>query len=294
MTHTYSDSEFKNIVRKEYNLSLVRTDKNGTRYYEGVQKCWKCDGSGHISYFDYYCQGTCFACNGSGTNPCKVKVMTDEHFQKLEDKRIAKQNKAIEERKAHATELNAEFFKEHGFNSEGKIWAVVKTGFVPKEFQDEMLSKGAIKHGWNIYLFSELQADYDCIELDAKDCCYADNYGCYIDFEYRFMNQLIADVQEKERQAKVEKSSYFGNVGDKVDGLEVTIKSIFDYGTQFGIMYIYIMEDADGHQFKWNTSSGFPTNNASDEVITIKGTIKEHSEYNGIKQTVLTRCKLVA
>lgn len=292
MTHTYSDSEFKNIERKEYNLSLVRTDKNGTRYYEGVQKCWKCDGSGHISYFDYYCQGTCFACNGSGTNPCKVKVMTDEHYQKLEDKRIAKQNKAIEERKAHAKELNAEFFKEHGFNSEGKIWAVVKTGFVPKEFQDEMVSKGAIKHGWNIYLFSEPQEG--AIELDAKDCCYADMYGCYNDFDEHFMNQLIADTQETERKAQAEKSSYFGNVGDKVDGLEVTFKNEFFYETQFGGMCIYIFEDADGHQFKWNTSSGFGTSLEKEEVITIKGTIKEHSEYNGIKQTVLTRCKLVA
>ena len=292
MTYTYSDSEFKNIERKEYNLTLVKTDKNGTRYYEGSQKCWKCDGFGHISYFNYYCQGTCFACNGSGVNPCKVKVMTDEHYQKLEDKRIAKQNKAIEERKAHASELNAEFFKREGFNSEGKIWAVVKTGFVPKEFQEEMLSKGAKKHGWNIYLFSEPQEG--SIELDAKDCCYADMYGVYNDFESSFMNQLIADTEEAERKAKAEKSSYFGNVGDKVDGLEVTFKNEFFYETQFGGMCIYIFEDADGHQFKWNTSSGFGTSLEKEDVIKIKGTIKEHSEYNGIKQTVLTRCKLVA
>ena len=291
MTYTYSDSEFKNIERKEYNLTLVKTDRNGTRYYEGVQKCWKCGGSGEISYFYYYCQGTCFACNGSGVNPCKVKVMTDEHHQKLEDKRIAKQNKAIEERKAHASELNAEFFKREGFNSEGKIWAVVKTGFVPKEFQEEMLSKGAKKHGWNIYLFSEPQAG--AIELDATECCDTDMYGVYNGFKSGYMNQLIADVQEKERQAQTEKSSYFGTVGEKLTDLEVTFKNIFWYDTQFGTVFIYIFEDADGHQFKWNTSTGISTLEKGD-VIKIKGTIKEHSEYNGIKQTVLTRCKLVA
>lgn len=294
MTYIYSDSQFKNIERKEYNLSLVKTDKNGTRYYEGSQKCWKCDGSGHISYFNFYCQGVCFACNGSGVNPCKVKIMTDEHYQKLEDKRIAKQNKAIEERKAHASELNAEFFKREGFNSEGKIWAVVKTGFVPKEFTEEMLSKGAKKHGWNIYLFSEPQADYDCIELNATECLDSDMYGVYNDFKRGYMNQLIADAEEAERKAKAEKSSYFGNVGDKVDGLEVTFKNEFFYETQFGGMCIYIFEDADGHQFKWSTSTGFSTSLEREAVITIKGTIKEHSEYNGIKQTVLTRCKLVA
>ena len=119
-------------------------------------------------------------------------------------------------------------------------------------------------------------------------------YGVYNDFESSFMNQLIADAEEAERKVKAEKSSYFGNVGDKVDGLEVTFKNEFFYETQFGGMCIYIFEDADGHQFKWNTSSGFGTSLEKEEVITIKGTIKEHSEYNGIKQTVLTRCKLVA
>ena len=292
MTHIYSDSEFKNIEKGEYNLSLVKTDCNGTRYYEGVQKCWKCFGHKVFDCWGHVSNGICFACNGTGVNPCKVKVMTDEHYQKLEDKRIAKQNKAIEERKTHSSELNVEFFKKNGFNSEGKIWAVVKTGFVPKEFQEKMLSKGAKKHGWNIYLFSEPQEG--AIELDAKDCCYADMYGVYNDFESSFMNQLIADAEEAERKAKAEKSSYFGNVGDKVDGLEVTFKNEFFYETQFGGMCIYIFEDADGHQFKWNTSSGFGTSLEKEDVIKIKGTIKEHSEYNGIKQTVLIRCKLVA
>ena len=292
MTHTYSDSQFKNIERSEYNLSLVKTDRNGTRYYEGVQTCWKCFGHKAFWCWSHVSNGVCFACNGTGVNPVKVKVMTDEYYQKLQDKRIAKQEKAIEEHKAHASELNAEFFQREGFNSDGKIWAVVKTGFVPKEFQEEMLSRGAKKHGWNIYLFSEPQEG--AIELDAKDCCYADMYGVYNDFESSFMNQLIADAEEAERKAKAEKSSYFGNVGDKVDGLEVTFKNEFFYETQFGGMIIYIFEDADGHQFKWNTSSGFGTSLEKEEVITIKGTIKEHSEYNGIKQTVLTRCKLVA
>lgn len=292
MTHVYSVSEFKNIDSKEYNLSLVKTDHNGTQYFEGVQKCWKCGGSGHISYFNYYCQGTCFACNGTGTNPCKVKVMTDEHAKELEDKRQAKLQKKIDERKAHASEINAEFFKREGFNSEGKIWVVVKAGFVPKEFQEQMLERGAKKHGWNIYLFSEPQAG--AIELDAKDCCYADNYGVYLDFEPAYMNQLVADAQEKERKEKAEKSAYFGTVGEKLSGIELTFKNEFYFETQFGGMCIYIFEDSDGHQFKWNTSTGFSTSLEKEEVIKINATIKEHSEYNGIKQTVLTRCKLVA
>ena len=217
MTYTYSESQFKNIDHKDYNLSFIKTDRNGTKYFEGVCKCWKCSGIRIFECWGHVDNGVCWACNGTGVNPCKVKVMTDEHYQKLENDRIAKQQKAIDERKSHTSEINAEFFKRNGFNENGKIWAIVKTGFVSKEFQKQMFEKGAKQHGWNIYLFSEPQEG--AIELDAKDCCYADMYGVYNDFESSFMNQLIADTEEAERKAKAEKSSYFGNVGDKVDGL---------------------------------------------------------------------------
>jgi len=292
MTHIYSDSEFKNIKEGLYNLSLVKTDRNGSRYFEGVQKCWKCGGHQRFDVWSHVSDGVCFACNGSGVNPVKVKVMNDEYYQKVEEKRIAKQEAKLAERKAHASELNVEFFAREGFNKDGKAWLVVKTGFVEKSFTEEILAKGAKKYSFNIYIFSESNADYDCIEVDAKDCCSADMYGVYYDIDFRFMNQLLANIQEKERQAKAEKSFYFGTVGDKVE-LELTFKKVFWYDTQFGSMSIYIFEDADGHQFKWNTSSGFGTNLEEGDIVKIKGTIKEHSEYNGIKQTVLTRCKLV-
>lgn len=293
MTHTYSDSEFKNIKKGFYNLSLVKTDRNGTRYYEGVQECWKCGGHRVFDCWGHVSNGVCFACNGTGVNPVKVKVATDEYAQKLENKRIAKQEAELAERKAHASKLNADFYAKEGFNAEGMAWLVVKTGFVEKEFTEEILSKGAKKYSFNIYVFSAPNADYDCIEVNAKDCCSADMYGVYYDIDYRYMNTLLEDVQEKERKAVAEKYSYFGTIGDKVE-LTVTFKNVFWYDTQFGTMSIYIFEDVDGHQFKWNTSSGLPSNIEKEEVITIKGTIKDHSEYNSVKQTVLTRCKLVA
>ena len=50
------------------------------------------------------------------------------------------------------------------------------------------------------------------------------------------------------------------------------------------------MSDAEGRQFTWKTTS---RTLEEGKTMRIKATIKEHTEYNGIKQTVLTRLKEV-
>lgn len=294
MTYTYTKTQFKDAQKNFKGLHLEKTDRNGTQYFTGLKDCWKCMGHREFECWGHICGGICFACNGTGVNNCAVKVMTDEYGAKLEKKRQEKLQKKIDERKANAPELNQMFFKDYGFNADGKAWVVVKAGYVPKEFTEKMLGLGAKKYGWNIYLFSEKPSDLDCIEVDAKDCCNKDIYDVFFEYDFHFMNDLIADAQKKEEQANAERTQYFGAVGDKLEGVELIFKNIFFYETQFGGMCIYIFEDAEGHQFKWNTASGFANSLEEGDHIKLNATIKEHSEYKGIKQTVLTRCKMVA
>ena len=117
---------------------------------------------------------------------------------------------------------------------------------------------------------------------------------------------------EQEAQAKREAeikaakalSKHYGNVGDRVE-LTLTLKhsahweiqSYAGFGTE--TMYCHIFKDADGNTFTWKTAKGIyiPTNGDFDvanngDTVVLKGTIKEHSEYNDEKQTVLTRCKV--
>ena len=56
------------------------------------------------------------------------------------------------------------------------------------------------------------------------------------------------------------------------------------------------MKDAAGNVYTWKTANNIGYEDAEGvwqkpEEFTIKGTVKEHSEYRGEKQTVLTRCK---
>lgn len=293
MKYIYSQTQFKDAQKDFKGLHFERTDKNGTKYFTGSIQCWKCGGHREFECWGHISGGICFACNGTGYNNCTVKVMTDEHNRKLEEKRQAKLQKKLDERKAHAPELNQIFFKDNGFNEDGKAWCVVKAGYVPKDFTEKMLELGAKKYGWNIYIFSKKVEGLDTVEVDAKDCCIKDIYDVFYEYDYHFFNDLIADAQKKEERANAEITSYFGAIGDKVC-LDLIFKNVFFYDTQFGGMCIYIFEDAEGHQFKWNTSSGFNSSLEEGEHIKVNATIKEHSEYKGIKQTVLIRCKMVA
>ena len=51
---------------------------------------------------------------------------------------------------------------------------------------------------------------------------------------------------------------------------------------------MYKFTDNDGNVFIWITPCGVET----DKTMKLTGTVKEHSEFNGVKQTVLTRCKV--
>lgn len=77
---------------------LIKIDRNGTKYYEGMITCDRCEGKG--IYFIGVCngklvpswvdQGICFKCGGTGKVHGKWKEYTPEYAEKLEARRRAK------------------------------------------------------------------------------------------------------------------------------------------------------------------------------------------------------------
>lgn len=89
---------------------LIRTDRNGTKYYEGYINCTRCDGKG--VYIIGVCNGqpvlspvdngVCFKCGGSGKQMGKWKEYTPEYEAKLAERREKRRAKYLEE---HAEEI---------------------------------------------------------------------------------------------------------------------------------------------------------------------------------------------
>lgn len=92
-------------------------------------------------------------------------------------------------------------------------------------------------------------------------------------------------------------SKYVGNVGDKLSLTLTYIKSFF-YESQYGTCFFHLFSDTDGNMFKWSTnkSLNFKREGRSYSLdqgatLTLTGTVKDHEDYRGIRQTVLIRCK---
>ena len=101
-----------------------------------------------------------------------------------------------------------------------------------------------------------------------------------------------AAIKRKEEQLKRErKSEWVGEVGKRIDIDVESVISICSWSNSFdgynvNTTFLYKIIDVNGNVFIWKTQK------VLDNVNAIKGTVKEHSDYKGIKQTVLTRCKV--
>ena len=106
----------------------------------------------------------------------------------------------------------------------------------------------------------------------------------------RHIGQLAAYEEKKAKQEKEIKSSqYVGEVGDKIELNCSSFACISSWPTQYGMTFLYKFTDDCDNTYVWYASKSVED---EDRVVSIKGTVKDHSEFNGVKQTVLTRCKV--
>jgi len=105
---------------------------------------------------------------------------------------------------------------------------------------------------------------------------------------YYKIEARIIKAKEDEKTAKV--SNYIGAVGEKITVADMSLKSVHYFDNQWGGSYLYVMTDAVGNIYTWYASTD--KNIDEDSIFTIKGTVKNHTDYREAKQTVLTRCKI--
>jgi hypothetical protein len=107
-----------------------------------------------------------------------------------------------------------------------------------------------------------------------------------------YLGQFLRQIDRKAQEAALNgKRVYVGTVGQRAVFGPLTCVRCHSYETQFGWQNINVFEDADHNLLVWKTGSY--SANVGD-VVTLKGTVKEHNDYRGTKQTILSRCKEVA
>lgn len=97
------------------------------------------------------------------------------------------------------------------------------------------------------------------------------------------------EVKRMEHNKSRAQSEFIGEVKDKVSCSVKEFKCLTSWETQWGVTFLYEFVTEEGNILIWKTGKWI---NDEAEITTIKGTIKAHNEFRGVKQTELTRCQV--
>ena len=105
---------------------------------------------------------------------------------------------------------------------------------------------------------------------------------------------LKAVGKEKRRETEQKQSQYVGEIGKRITidvaNAECVTSWNNDYNPYGGEIRLYKLTDNANNVYMWSTEKAL----ADTKSYTLVGTVKNHSEYHGVKQTVITRCRIVA
>jgi hypothetical protein len=128
--------------------------------------------------------------------------------------------------------------------------------------------------------------------LIESQYCKANHFGYLAYAPIAYEKYLVEMERRQAREAAInaqrEASDYVGEVGKRIDLSIAEMKLLTSWGTQWGMTWLYKFTDTDGNVLVWFASRPLDT----EGVNRIRATVKDHTERDGVKQTVITRCKV--
>ena len=285
---------------------LLRIDRNGTKYW-GNTTCQRCGGAGASEAWRFTgC--TCWECGGTGISKMRIwKEYTPEHRAKLDAARAKRDEKKRQERLAELKSHMTEVYAKHGFGADGKAYAVTEKDSY--SIREELKAAGARwMSEFGAWVFKTKPEAYQTVEIAFEEAyTINETYGTVY-----WNNEVDGRELVKSKTPKTTGIAYIGEVGTKVE-VEATFLNGYEYESTYGwrttTTLIATFETEDGNKLVWKTSTAFKRTDGAfafpDKTsetgwrrvergtkMHLTGTVKEHSEFRGEKQTVLTRAKV--
>jgi len=91
------------------------------------------------------------------------------------------------------------------------------------------------------------------------------------------------------RNAPATSGRHMSTIGQREE-FTLTINRVMEHEGMYGTSYFHTCTDANGNAFIYKGTSELGEVGA---VVTIKATVKEHTAYNGVAQTVINRPKVL-
>lgn len=277
-------------------------NEKGNMVIKVKETCPRCGGLGIIvSYVENGVPipvpvdgGVCYKCGGAKTITKTVRVYDEKEHARLQAQKDRARKRREEAAAAKKKELidNAEIYKHElalklGFNEDEKIYII---------YGDDTYSiKGTLKKQGA--RFNPVFKWYVSNPIDLPE-----GYGlCEISFDeiYNYVPEAKrADIKEdadkviRKRITELKGPStsifYPGTEKERIRNITVRLSGIRGFLGNFGYTHIYTFK-ADDYVFVWMTSKALEEFSIG-ETVDLTGTIKKFEEYDGVKNTYLTRC----
>ena len=117
--------------------------------------------------------------------------------------------------------------------------------------------------------------------------------GILVSLTVTYMRHIdkIAAYEKNQKAQESEKiaSQYVGEIKQRLTITCSSFTCLSSWESIYGTTFLYKFTDTNGNVFVWYASNPIED---TERVESVVGTVKDHSEYNGINQTVMTRCKV--
>ena len=243
----------------------------GQKAFTRARKCGRCGGAGKSDRWAYTGY-TCYDCGGEGTRGTElVKVYTAEKLAKLnaaKEKADAKRA-AIAQAKAAKWAAEAQANRAAFLEANAELIEAAKPFMVTAEGQEPGFIARVMTKAIETSFITENQI--------------------------AAIKNAIAKIQETARVKAA--SEFVGKIGERLE-LAVTVERVAEFPrAKFGAPWIeemfaiVTMRDAAGNAIVVKSASFW---SEKGRQLTIRGTVKEQTEFNGERQTVLARVQVKA
>ena len=271
-------------------------NKEGKLYTKIKVKCPRCNGLGIIVARVENDRmipipvdgGICYKCNGGKYFTKEVRLYTKKEFETMEKNkeraRIRRQEELKAKMEAEYEHKKAVWLETHGFAEDGSSYIITGETY---SIKDELKEAGFRFDPVLLWHRASIEGYEDrAIKIKVDDFF---EFSAWGDGHYKIgaKEKIQALLAENEDYSH---SEWVGEIGDHIKNEKVTLKRKGSFSGRYGLTNVYTFENEIGSIYTWFTSTFL--NKEIDETFYIKGTIKKHDEYKGVKTTVLTRVKV--
>ena len=181
-----------------------------------------------------------------------------------------------------------EWLKQHGFNENRMTYIYFPSDSY--EVKDQLKEAGFRFEKILLWHAPEIPAGYEDKVVEV----WFDAIGVMSAWHEGFLGgtaeTIIKERIRKARPHVESKSQWVGKIGDKING-EFKITFMKGVNTKYGLTNLVKFEDKEGNNYTWWSTAKWVDDIDVGDLVPITGVIKDHSEYEGIKSTVVTRCR---